>query len=206
VIQAARRVFLEQGFDAASLDLIAREAGVHRDTLYRQYGSKEILFRTALWSLMGPLRDGVARAIGRGGPPDQVLPRVARQLHADVTAPDSIGGIRTVVAVSGRFPELGELSHDNWKADLAPLIDYLETQRTAGVLRMDDAAEAAYAFANAAASTLRALLAAPLGAAALEAHLKRTVALHLAGWHYRPGPDIDGAAAPASTKRRSRAR
>jgi TetR/AcrR family transcriptional repressor of mexJK operon len=192
VIHNARHVFLELGYDGASLDLIARAAGVHRDTLYRQYGSKESLFRAVLGSTMGRLRTGVVQAVGRGGSPNKILPRVARQVYADVRLPESLAMVRMIIAVGGRFPELAASAHDNWSADLAPFIDYLKAKCNSGVLQIDDPAEAAYAFTNAASVTVRALLEPPLDARALRAHIKRTVDVYLAGWQFRPGsPDAE---------------
>ena len=44
IIDGARRMFLAQGFDAASMNDIAREAGVSKGTLYVYFKSKEELF------------------------------------------------------------------------------------------------------------------------------------------------------------------
>src|SRR5215467_14104370 len=44
IIEGARRMFLAQGFDAASMGSIAREAGVSKGTLYVYFKSKEDLF------------------------------------------------------------------------------------------------------------------------------------------------------------------
>ena len=44
VIAGARDVFLAQGFEGASVDLIAREAGVSKATLYSYFPDKRILF------------------------------------------------------------------------------------------------------------------------------------------------------------------
>src|SRR5258708_19980290 len=44
IIEGARRVFLAQGFDAASMGEIARAAGVSKGTLYVYFENKERLF------------------------------------------------------------------------------------------------------------------------------------------------------------------
>jgi len=44
IIDGACRVFLERGFDAASMGEIAREAAVSKGTLYVYFKSKEELF------------------------------------------------------------------------------------------------------------------------------------------------------------------
>ena len=44
VLEGARIVFLRDGFEGASVDDIAREAGVSKATLYSYFASKEELF------------------------------------------------------------------------------------------------------------------------------------------------------------------
>lgn len=48
VLAAARRVFVDRGFHAASLDLIAAEAGFSKGVVYSQFRSKADLFLTLL--------------------------------------------------------------------------------------------------------------------------------------------------------------
>jgi TetR/AcrR family transcriptional repressor of mexJK operon len=199
VTRAARELFLEHGFGATSLDTIARAAGVHRDTLYRQYGNKERLCRLVIAEGMSRMRQGVTSAVGAGGPPEQVLARVARQVHADVAAPEAQVVTRMVVAESRRFSELTAAAYADWVTDLAALITYLEQQCAAGVLTIDDPAEGAHAFVSSASGGVRFLMAPPLTGPKLEAHLRRTVALYLTGWHHRPAPSV--AAKKKSTRR-----
>src|SRR5262245_59317728 len=48
IIDGAREVFLAQGFDAASMGEIARQAGVSKGTLYVYFDSKEALFEATV--------------------------------------------------------------------------------------------------------------------------------------------------------------
>ena len=50
ILRAARKVFAERGFAAATIDMIAAEAGVAKGTVYLYYPSKEEIFWTALSS------------------------------------------------------------------------------------------------------------------------------------------------------------
>jgi AcrR family transcriptional regulator len=45
LLQAARRLFTEKGFDSVSLEEVAAEAAVTRGALYHHFGGKEGLFR-----------------------------------------------------------------------------------------------------------------------------------------------------------------
>lgn len=44
VLDGARRIFLRDGFERASVDDIARESGVSKATIYAYVGDKERLF------------------------------------------------------------------------------------------------------------------------------------------------------------------
>ena len=44
ILEAATRVFFESGYADASMDEIAREAGVSKQTVYSHFGAKEALF------------------------------------------------------------------------------------------------------------------------------------------------------------------
>src|SRR5215471_5752115 len=48
ILDGARAVFLAQGFDAASMEEIARKAGVSKGTLYVYFDSKEQLFEATV--------------------------------------------------------------------------------------------------------------------------------------------------------------
>ena len=44
ILEAARRLFLDQGYDGTSMDDVATEAGVSKPTVYRYFADKEQLF------------------------------------------------------------------------------------------------------------------------------------------------------------------
>ncbi|MGD9807545.1 MAG: TetR/AcrR family transcriptional regulator [Deferribacterales bacterium] len=48
ILAAAEKLFLEKGYRASSMDSVAEEAGVTKQTVYRYYPSKEELFREVL--------------------------------------------------------------------------------------------------------------------------------------------------------------
>src|SRR3546814_6944716 len=48
ILEAATRVILEQGYAAASMDTIAQEAGVSKQTVHNHFGSKEALFNAII--------------------------------------------------------------------------------------------------------------------------------------------------------------
>ena len=57
MLEAARRLFAEVGYEAASMDLIAKTAGVSKATLYAHFESKENLFVEILEAEIGRPED-----------------------------------------------------------------------------------------------------------------------------------------------------
>jgi AcrR family transcriptional regulator len=62
-LQAATRVFGERGFERATMDGIAREAGVAKGTLYLYYSSKQSIYDAALAAGFAELDDRTRQAI-----------------------------------------------------------------------------------------------------------------------------------------------
>ena len=57
IIQAGKVVFLDNGFGAASMDVIAASAGVSKMTIYRHFRSKELLFAGVIDALCRKIID-----------------------------------------------------------------------------------------------------------------------------------------------------
>jgi AcrR family transcriptional regulator len=58
MLEAARRLFAEVGYEAASMDLVAKTAGVSKATLYAHFESKENLFLEILEAAVDRPEDG----------------------------------------------------------------------------------------------------------------------------------------------------
>ena len=115
ILAGAQRVFLQQGFAAASTDAIAREAGVSKRTLYAYYPSKEELFAEVLRGLtvenpQTKVLDSV-RAVEPRSPEELrgALSMVAQKLMTTIMETDYLALLRTIIADSHRFPQIGEI-------------------------------------------------------------------------------------------------
>lgn len=64
LLDLAERLFAERGFHAASMDELARRAGVSKPVVYDHFDSKEQLFATCVRRTGEVLADRVARAVG----------------------------------------------------------------------------------------------------------------------------------------------
>ena len=52
ILDGAVRVFIENGYDASSMDRIAEQAGVSKRTVYNHFASKEILFQEIITAFL----------------------------------------------------------------------------------------------------------------------------------------------------------
>lgn len=78
LIAVTRRLFDERGMQDAPIEEIAREAGIARGLIYRQFSSKEELFVVTVVSYLSELgKELDAARTGEGGPPAD-LDRLAR--------------------------------------------------------------------------------------------------------------------------------
>jgi AcrR family transcriptional regulator len=77
ILNAARRVFLEQGFLDANLNEVAAQAGVGKGTLYRHFENKGELYVAMLSEHAGELPRALARAVDPDAPAPEQLSQVA---------------------------------------------------------------------------------------------------------------------------------
>lgn len=115
ILSGARRVFLRDGFAAASTDAIAAEAKVSKRTLYVYYPSKEELFGDVLRRLTIENPQTQVLASVEGMEPGDLgelrvaLVGLATKVLATMMDPDYLALLRTIIADTHRFPQLGEI-------------------------------------------------------------------------------------------------
>jgi TetR/AcrR family transcriptional repressor of mexJK operon len=163
LMRGARKVFMERGFEGASVDEIAREAGASKATLYSYFPDKRQLFEAVMQAECG--RTGEVLPTGPADEPlEAALRRMARGFSAFLFSPGAQEMFRVCIAEAGRFPELGAAFHATGPAQAhARLAGFFEAARDRGELAVDDPATAAEQFAALckAGLFLRALLGGP---------------------------------------------
>lgn len=147
ILDGARKLFLAEGFDAASMGDIARAAGVSKGTLYVYFDSKEVLFA----ELVREEKIRQANAIFVLDPTDQdvagVLTRLGRAFVGFVVQPKSVKASRGVIAIAHRMPEIGkDFFALGPRRCTTRLGEYLRAQVEAGLLNIDDVELAAAQF------------------------------------------------------------
>jgi TetR/AcrR family transcriptional repressor of mexJK operon len=146
ILDAAKRVFLRAGY-SASMDLVAAEAGVSKQTVYNHFGSKEGLFRAIVDHVSGELLDVLVERDGARADPAATLEAIARRFLKLLLTPSYLALHRMLVAEAPRFPDLAREIYVGGPARAAnELALYLADESTKGTLAVTDPALAAEQF------------------------------------------------------------
>lgn len=174
---AAKAVFLRAGY-GASMDLVAAEAGVSKQTVYNHFASKDALFRAT----MAALRDEFLNVLGEqdvsGKEPRETLTRLAEHVVTLLLRPSMLGLHRMLVAEAPRFPDLARQVYAAGPGEGGRrLAAYLAAQDRRGALRVPEPDLAAQQFLGALTGNLqlRALLDVPVPQAEVERSVRHLV-------------------------------
>lgn len=149
IIDGARRVFIDMGFDAASMNDITREAGVSKGTIYVYFSNKEELFEALIEEERHTIFANLYEALERGGDVRETLTNYGMALARKITSPTVLKAQRTVISICERMPELGVRFYERGpKRGHDKLAAYLTRGVAAGALDIPDIDLAAYQFAD----------------------------------------------------------
>ena len=155
IVQGARSIFLQQGFDAASMNDIARAAGVSKGTLYVYFDDKEQLFEAIVHEECQVHAEGTFDLDHNDRNVEDTLTRLGVAYIKFLCQPEKASALRTVVAIADRMPEIGRIFYETGPAvGIAKLAAYLQAQTEAGVIAVDECELAAAQFLDACQSTL----------------------------------------------------
>lgn len=139
VLEGARTVFMRNGFEGASVDEIAREAGVSKATLYSYFPDKRLLFLEVAKSECRRQADSAIDRISLSGAPESVLFEAASHMVRFFLSSFGRQVYRICVAESDRFPELGrEFYASGPMVVRSKLMAYLRRAVETGQLDIDD--------------------------------------------------------------------
>ena len=149
MVDGAREIFLRDGFEGASVDDIARAAGVSKATLYSYFPDKRLLFMEVATRQCKEQARTSIESIDSSQPPRDVLSRVAHQFLGFIYSDMGQRIFRICVAEADRFPQLGqEFYHSGPMIMRAAMVDYLRQAVDRGELRIEDFDLAADQFAE----------------------------------------------------------
>jgi AcrR family transcriptional regulator len=147
IMEGARTVFLASGFDGASMNDVARAAGVSKGTLYVYFDSKEQLFEALIREQRRQQAERLTELSMDSRDVRAVLFNFGCRLIEMMSRPDTLAQVRTVIAASAKFPQLGRAFYQAGPCfGASRLSDYMRRMNDEGALRIADIDRAAWQF------------------------------------------------------------
>ncbi|MGV2934030.1 TetR/AcrR family transcriptional regulator [Providencia sp. AGC89] len=108
LITAAADIFLQYGFEGATLDMIIERAGGSRSTLYKNFGDKEGLFAAVVAAMIDDIFIEPNEKAPKLDTIEMVLSFYGSRFLLNVLKPQSIGLYRLILGEYNRFPEISQ--------------------------------------------------------------------------------------------------
>jgi TetR/AcrR family transcriptional repressor of mexJK operon len=139
VIDGAKAVFLREGFEGASVDEIARDAGVSKATLYSYFPDKQHLFLAVLETECAHQSEVEILLHASEQDVEETLRIICKTLITFFVSRFGQDMFRVCVAEAQRFPELGRTFYDSgpkrWGRKIS---QYLDSPRAREALDIED--------------------------------------------------------------------
>lgn len=149
ILDTADDVFLEVGFQAASMSEIAARLGGSKGTLYNYFPSKDDLFIACVSRHCETFRTQMSDLIEAGGELEATLTGVGRRYVEFVGSDETVRKFRMIVAEAERVPHMARAFYETGPVRGAEALGaYLENAMQSGVLIKTDPLRAAYVFLN----------------------------------------------------------
>ncbi|MBF9031323.1 TetR family transcriptional regulator [Rhodobacterales bacterium HKCCE3408] len=147
VIAGAREVFLREGYEGASVDVIARDAGVSKATLYSYFPDKQALFLAVLSGECDIQKRASTELEFRERDVPQALHGIAESMIGFLLSETGLAIFRVCVGEAQRFPEIGRAFYETGpRMGMAMLSGFLASPKAQAVLDIDDPDQAADTF------------------------------------------------------------
>lgn len=187
LLDAAQAVFVEKGYARATVEDVAKAAGISRKTVYTRYANKDdilaaVIDRILDAALPSPEVDRASPTLAQDA--RTALRRIAADAAALSMRPEVAGLNRLIMAEAGQTPALADMFVDLHARAVASVGASLEALRRRGDLpRMPETTLAASIFIEMAASIprLRAVLGRPMPRRQQEALIDAAVDIFLRG-------------------------
>jgi len=148
IMDGARAVFLNAGFDGASMNDVARAAGVSKGTLYAYFSSKDELFEAIIRAEYGQTAEKLC-TFKREGDARAMLTDFGVRLIARLTQPAHVALARVVIAAAEKFPNIGRTFYEAGPLFGATrLAAELAALDRAGALKVENRERAAWQFVD----------------------------------------------------------
>jgi len=189
ILDAAKRLFMRQGYASTSMDAVATEAGVSKLTVYSHFNDKETLFSAAVIAKCEEQVPPLFFEWPDGVPIENVLLNIARGFQQLISSEESVNLHRLIMALGSQDPKLSTIFYEAGPLRMLCGMERLLAKiNQNGALHIDKPRNAAEHFfcLIKGASNFRLLYGCgePLGPEAAEEHVREVVGLFMRA--YRP--------------------
>ena len=189
ILDAAKGLFLRNGYDGSSMDAIAAEAGVSKLTVYNHFTDKETLFSAAIEAKCEEQLPELLFELPDDVPLESQLVEIARGFLALVNSRESVEMHRMMISLASQGSKLSQMFYEAGPKRIQEEMEVLlHKAAKRGLLSLDDPHLAADHFFSLlkGGAHFRLLIgyAEPLTGDAAERHVQESVQLFLRA--YRP--------------------
>jgi len=139
LLLAARDVFLECGYEGASIEEVMRRVGGSKASLYRYFGNKEGLFGDIIAAQCAEFMSGFRIPTRPDDDIERTLTEIARRFVGVFLERERRELFRIIVAEMPRFPALAKRFYENGPQRARRMLgDYFRLQHEAGTLHCPD--------------------------------------------------------------------
>ncbi len=146
LMATAAKLFIEQGYEGTSMGQIVAAAGAGKQSLYRRYANKEVLFREVFTNFV--MKNIIARIeeqlafFAQEGHQDhknglEILQKIARQSFDFMIERENVESFRLFVAERNRFPELKEQIRRMVQCIEEDITRHIRRAQKSGLIRKD---------------------------------------------------------------------
>lgn len=109
ILDAAKELFVRNGYASTSMDAVAAEAGVSKLTVYSHFNDKETLFTAAVVARCEEQLPELFIELNRDLPAKTLLLSVARGFQVLINSPESVELHRLMVTLGTQDPKLSQI-------------------------------------------------------------------------------------------------
>ena len=146
ILEAAIEVFIEGGYEQASMDRIAERAEASKRTVYNYFPSKEVLFQSVLQKIGRDCHPVVPITYDPSRSLELQLTAFAQMKIANLANPKWVGMMRVVFAVFARNPSLAKQAIGSVHDPDGSFVPWLKAAHADGRLKVKDAEAASDVF------------------------------------------------------------
>jgi AcrR family transcriptional regulator len=109
ILDIASGLFLRQGYEAVSIESVAKTAGISKRTFYHRFKDKAELFRAVIHHLTEAIRPPEESPLFEGKNLEAVLQQLAEAILHTALLPEALALHRLILTEASRFTEIAEV-------------------------------------------------------------------------------------------------